>query len=170
MAPSTWVAAPLILPHKNARDAVGFASALWPRARCALCAFLATHSAVFPSPLWGGVRGGGRSVGQRQYFTASPPSPTLPHKGGGSRPRSRGRTDSHCISVAHSGSAVHSRASGNPGTTARNSGVPAFAGTNGANYFAGTSGKKFDYIATTLLTTYRAYAKRDAASLVEGVF
>src|SRR5262249_58184840 len=41
---------------------------------------------VFPSPLWGGVRGGGGRVGQRRCITASPPSPTLPHKGGGSRP------------------------------------------------------------------------------------
>src|SRR5262249_45237100 len=39
-------------------------------------------SVHFPSPLWGGVRGGGRCVGQRRCITASPPSPTLPHKGG----------------------------------------------------------------------------------------
>jgi hypothetical protein len=41
---------------------------------------------VLPSPLWGGVGGGGRSVGHQSCFTAPPPSPPLPHKGGGSRP------------------------------------------------------------------------------------
>jgi hypothetical protein len=40
---------------------------------------------VFPSPLWGGVRGGGRCVGQDRCIPAPPPSPTLPHKGGGSK-------------------------------------------------------------------------------------
>src|SRR4051812_8398542 len=34
---------------------------------------------VFPSPLWGGVRGGGRSC----FSAIRPPSLTLPHKGGG---------------------------------------------------------------------------------------
>src|SRR5262249_62171860 len=43
---------------------------------------------AFPSPLWGGVRGGGRCVRQRRCITASSPSPTLPHKGEGSRPSS----------------------------------------------------------------------------------
>src|SRR5262245_49062768 len=50
---------------------------------------------AFPSPLWGGVRGGGRCVRQRRRITASPPSPPLPHKGGGSRPRSRRRAEGH---------------------------------------------------------------------------
>jgi hypothetical protein len=36
--------------------------------------------------------------------------------------------------------------------------------------FAGTSGKISDYTATTLLTTSRGYARRYAASLIEGVF
>jgi hypothetical protein len=31
-------------------------------------------------------------------------------------------------------------------------------------------GKFFDYTTTTLLTTYRAYARPYAASLIEGVF
>src|SRR5580692_7037600 len=43
---------------------------------------------MFPSPLWGGVRGGGREV-QAQASTIahhlSTPHPTLPHKGGGER-------------------------------------------------------------------------------------
>src|SRR5213078_2511097 len=42
---------------------------------------------LFPSPLWGGVRGGGRSLRRERRlsrWTALPPSPTLPHKGGGS--------------------------------------------------------------------------------------
>ena len=44
----------------------------------------------FPSPLWGGVRGGGREVGRLAQivddcdFPSRPPTPTLPHKGGGS--------------------------------------------------------------------------------------
>src|SRR6266446_5953031 len=55
---------------------------------CDECGFLAKKErgrlGAFPSPLWGGVRGGGRCSGQHQCFTASPPSPTLPHEGGGS--------------------------------------------------------------------------------------
>src|SRR5262249_61209321 len=54
---------------------------------------------AFPSPLWGGVRGGGRCVGQRPCITASPPSPTLPHKGGGSRP-SLWREQTECAASA----------------------------------------------------------------------
>jgi putative tryptophan/tyrosine transport system substrate-binding protein len=45
------------------------------------------RSDVFPSPLWGGVRGGGREVQSRASPLArrlSTPLPTLPHKGGGS--------------------------------------------------------------------------------------
>jgi hypothetical protein len=41
------------------------------------------HAALtteFPSPLWGGVRGGGNPDGRR---SAIPPSLSLPHKGGG---------------------------------------------------------------------------------------
>src|SRR5712691_8758673 len=41
---------------------------------------------VLPSPLWGGVGGGGREMEASTLPNASPPSPTLPHKGGGSRP------------------------------------------------------------------------------------
>ena len=43
-----------------------------------------------PSPLWGGAGGGGREVRckrRRPLVTSRPPSPTLPHKGGGSRSR-----------------------------------------------------------------------------------
>src|SRR5262249_52313943 len=50
---------------------------------------------VFPSPLWGGVRGGGDCVRQRRRVTAPPPSPALPHKGGGSIPSS-GREQTEC--------------------------------------------------------------------------
>src|SRR6516225_5906119 len=99
-APSTWVAAPLVLAPNNARAAVGFGpglsvlSSAFFRARCispcrALGAFSPSRAlGVFPSPLWGGVRGGGRCVRQGQCITASPPSRPLPHKGGGSRPSS----------------------------------------------------------------------------------
>ena len=38
------------------------------------------NSGLFPSPLWGGVRGGGNPDGKR---SAIPPSLSLPHKGGG---------------------------------------------------------------------------------------
>src|SRR6188474_2794415 len=38
------------------------------------------HLLESPSPLWGGVRGGGIHDGRGLRF---PPSPTLPHKGGG---------------------------------------------------------------------------------------
>src|SRR5580700_11975711 len=44
------------------------------------------------SPWWGGVGGGGREVGRergRLLVTSRPPTPTLPHKGGGSRSRKR---------------------------------------------------------------------------------
>src|SRR5262249_43680607 len=50
---------------------------------------------VFPSPLWGGVRGGGDCVRQRRRVTAPPPSPALPHKGGRSIPSS-GREQTEC--------------------------------------------------------------------------
>src|SRR5262249_19975005 len=38
---------------------------------------------ALPSPLWGGVGGGGRCLGQHQRFTASPPPPTPPPAGCG---------------------------------------------------------------------------------------
>src|SRR5260370_29187000 len=44
--------------------------------RCALGAL--------PSPLWGGVGGGGREIRALSVRHALPPSPALPHKGGGS--------------------------------------------------------------------------------------
>src|SRR5262249_17143266 len=50
---------------------------------------------VFPSPLWGGVRGGGRCFGAMSVHHRTTPSPPLPHKGGGSRPRSRGGAENH---------------------------------------------------------------------------
>src|SRR5207247_8659712 len=40
-----------------------------------------------PSPLWGGVGGGGRSLARVRCPYELPPSPALPHKGGGSTPR-----------------------------------------------------------------------------------
>src|SRR5262249_1323801 len=39
-----------------------------------------------PSPLWGGVGGGGSSWRTPLAQQLRPPSPPLPHKGGGSRP------------------------------------------------------------------------------------
>jgi len=48
--------------------------------------FLAPRTALFPSPLWGGVRGGGRSLGQDWSVKLRPPSLALPHKGGGNTP------------------------------------------------------------------------------------
>ena len=51
------------------------------------------HAPKFPSPLWGGVRGGGREATQRHDNFPAPlyaegrlttPLPTLPHKGEGS--------------------------------------------------------------------------------------
>ena len=40
---------------------------------------------LLPSPLWGGVGGGGRHVGHFNAAASRPPTPTLPHKGGGRR-------------------------------------------------------------------------------------
>src|SRR5262245_56830753 len=39
-----------------------------------------------PSPLWGGVGGGGHAIDAPVCPSAPPPSPALPHKGGGSTP------------------------------------------------------------------------------------
>src|SRR5262249_29408724 len=43
---------------------------------------------ALPSPLWGGVGGGGggRAIEAPMVPNSPPPSPALPHKGGGSRP------------------------------------------------------------------------------------
>src|SRR5262249_41113639 len=53
---------------------------------------------ALPSPLWGGVGGGGGAMFLRwrhPHLAASPPSPALPHKGGGSTPSAeRERTGS----------------------------------------------------------------------------
>src|SRR5262245_20936640 len=38
---------------------------------------------ALPSPLWGGVGGGGPSVGHRSRFTAPPPFPPLPQPAAG---------------------------------------------------------------------------------------
>src|SRR5580692_11548377 len=53
---------------------------------------------LLPSPLWGGVGGGGRAAWHVGAVASRPPTPTLPHKGGGRRdgeprraPRQRGR-------------------------------------------------------------------------------
>ena len=47
-----------------------------------------SEGGLFPSPLWGGVRGGGDARGTAGSYS-HPPPPTLPHKGGGSAPNSR---------------------------------------------------------------------------------
>src|SRR5262249_47455937 len=44
---------------------------------------------LLPSPLWGGVGGGGPKIGAPMLPNAPPPSPALPHKGGGSTPSAR---------------------------------------------------------------------------------
>src|SRR5262249_62394873 len=44
---------------------------------------------ALPSPLWGGVGGGGSESEALILLHAPPPSPTLPHKGGGSTPNVR---------------------------------------------------------------------------------
>src|SRR5215471_12435347 len=44
---------------------------------------------VLPSPLWGGVGGGGHCARRCRGIIARPPSPPLPRKGGGSRPSVR---------------------------------------------------------------------------------
>src|SRR5438067_388452 len=49
---------------------------------------------ALPSPLWGGVGGGGPSWLMRLVRQRPPPSPALPRKGGGSRPSSRLGLDS----------------------------------------------------------------------------
>src|SRR5262249_18736673 len=79
---------------------------------------------------------------------------------------------------------AHSRVSGNPGAAVRGPGSPLSrgrtekcvdrlcvpAGVHPAKAGAGTSGGNFfDYTPTTLLTTHRGYARRYAASLIEGV-
>jgi putative tryptophan/tyrosine transport system substrate-binding protein len=46
---------------------------------------------LFPSPLWGGARGGGRTELRRRFLLRTP-LPTLPHKGGGNSTRIRRRT------------------------------------------------------------------------------
>src|SRR5262249_12937953 len=76
--------------------------------------------------------GEGLGVGVVRFFrrwrhralTASPPSPTLPHKGGGSTPSMGEGVHRVCVSLS-----AHSRVSGNPVFRIW---VPAFAGTNGA--------------------------------------
>src|SRR5262249_57603749 len=50
-----------------------------------LC-FVEAELSPFPSPLWGGVRGGGDCVRQRRRVIASPPSPPPPPQGGGGAP------------------------------------------------------------------------------------
>src|SRR4051812_12017755 len=47
---------------------------------------VATCCGLFPSPLWGGARGGGPAIWHDRASPAPPPSPTLPRKGGGSTP------------------------------------------------------------------------------------
>src|SRR5262245_1690805 len=54
--------------------------------RAAVAARTRRRLSASPSPLWGGVRGGGRSWRTRIVQQRRPPSPSLPHKGGGNRP------------------------------------------------------------------------------------
>src|SRR5262245_21425579 len=56
------------------------------RAANSVCSLFALGA--LPSPLWGGVRGGGPEVDARLLPHAPPPPQPSPHKGGGSRPRS----------------------------------------------------------------------------------
>src|SRR5688572_1519715 len=73
---------------------------------------LARTLSRFPSPLWGGVRGGGRCWWTLREQQQPPPSPTLPQQkgvharlrravGGGSTPRSRRRFASNPLRVEH---------------------------------------------------------------------
>ena len=50
---------------------------------------LAANSGAFPSPLRGGVRGGGPEFVHGRLTKFRPPSPILPLKGGGSTPSAR---------------------------------------------------------------------------------
>ena len=68
-----------------------------------------------PSPLWGGVGGGGRSIGRHGRLIASPPSPSLPRKGGGSRPsKRRGRRVTAQIAACQLTTSPGSRSSRSP--------------------------------------------------------
>src|SRR5216683_291665 len=51
------------------------------------CFSLSVLGFLLPSPLWGGVGGGGRRMGHILCHISRPPTPTLPHKGGGGRKR-----------------------------------------------------------------------------------
>src|SRR6266545_435654 len=56
------------------------------------------HHGFLPSPLWGRVGGGGSAMicrWRHWRLAAPPPSPTLPHKGGGNRPSLGRDTDHH---------------------------------------------------------------------------
>src|SRR4051794_15167954 len=54
-----------------------------PTRRCICCNGILS---ALPSPLWGGVGGGGAEISSPVSQNAPPPSPALTHKGGGSRP------------------------------------------------------------------------------------
>src|SRR6476646_8069210 len=58
----------------------------WMRNVCRALGMLPPPCSVrLPSPLWGGVGGGGRGWRTQLAPQLRPPSPALPHKGGGSR-------------------------------------------------------------------------------------
>jgi thiamine biosynthesis lipoprotein len=48
---------------------------------------------LLPSPLWGGVGGGGRGMWDPRAATSRPPTPAFPHKGGRSNDRTRSVCD-----------------------------------------------------------------------------
>ncbi len=80
-----------------------------PLPRASLMHAIAASSVCSPPPCGGGVGGGGRSWRRPLAQQQGPPSPPLPHKGGGSRP-----SPPHALVPFHSitSSAVASSLSG----------------------------------------------------------
>src|SRR5690606_14996680 len=71
----------LVRARKNGVEAVAQAFACRRARRQRALLTKSGERSPFPSPLWGGVRGGGK---RKRWRCGVPPSPTLPHKGGGS--------------------------------------------------------------------------------------
>src|SRR5215470_5911219 len=96
--------------------------------------------------------------GHATRFVLVAPSPTLPRK------REREQTEI----AATAGGPRHLR----PLIPRKRESSPSFQSHCGSPLSRATLGPDeifFDYTSTTLLTTYRAYARRSAASLIEGV-